>query len=145
MSLQHTHKINFRSQPLRASLLVLLMLCMLISCPIKRELHSILLKDAPVESNPTAHQQVKKHGPAFQASVAVACVKTVQTLLEEMEIPSFQKLDLKSPLLFLAFTLASFYLLLVGSSGKSPLRHSFSGGSLAGKIPLFLRHRQLII
>jgi hypothetical protein len=146
MSIYQTYKNNFSSQPLRAGMLALLMLCLLISCPVKKELKSILLGGAPVESSSAAHQPVKSEGAVFQASGAEACLQACRTILKEMQAASFlQQLDLKNPLLFLAFTLASLYLLLAAAGGQSLLHNSFAGEALAAKIPLFLRHRQLII
>lgn len=80
------------------------------------------------------------------AAWELPCIKTVQSILDEVETNSlFQQFDLKNPILFLSLSLAALFLTVVAGTGKSRLAHAFSGGVLTAKIPLFLRHRQLVI
>jgi hypothetical protein len=147
MTVQSTPKCRISQQPFRALALLFLMLCLLISCPLKRELKSVLTQDVPAEHPASAAQQAR-HAIASitPANLELACAKTVHSILDEVETSTlFQHFDFKSPVLFLALSLAALYLLAVASSANAPLYNAFSGGVLTAKVPLFLRHRQLVI
>ena len=67
-------------------------------------------------------------------------------MLDEVETSAlFRHFDFKNPILFLALSLAALFLTVVADTGKTRLTHAASGGVLTAKIPLFLRHRQLVI
>lgn len=147
MSTPSTPKSGNLQQPFRAAALLFLMVCLLISCPLKRELRSMLLEPAPTGHPVSAAQQPK---PAVAnlspAENLLACAQTVHSMLEEAELSSlFRHFDFKNPVLWLAVSLAALYLLAIAGSSKATLSHAFSGGGLTAKVPLFLRHRQLII
>jgi hypothetical protein len=147
MSLQSTPNYRISQQPFRALALLFLMLCLLISCPLKRELKSVLTQDVPAEHPASAAQQAR-HAMASitAANLELACAKTVHSILDEVETSSlFQHFDFKNPILFLALSLAALFLIVVDGKGKIRLPNAFSGGVLTAKTPLFLRHRQLVI
>jgi len=133
--------------PFRAAGLLFLMLCLMISCPVKRELKSIFMADVPVSGSSSISQFPKQiTNSSGETDFEIACAKTGQSLLDEAKInPLFQKFSFQNPFFFLAFTLAGLYLLLTGSGTTPRLLNAFSGNALAPKTPLFLRHRQLLI
>lgn len=147
MSIRSTPTFRNHLQAFRAGALLFLMLCLLISCPLKRELKSILLEDAPAGQPVSVAQQPK----AAVANLSPAenlldCARTVLSILEEVEPGSlFQHFDFKNPVFWLAVSLAALYLVALAGSGKSLLPIACCGGALTAKVPLFLRHRQLII
>jgi hypothetical protein len=147
MSLQSTPNYRISQQPLRALALLFLMLCLLISCPLKRELRSVFTPGTSTESLASGPQLPKlSNRNLTPAGWELPCNKTVQSILDEVETSSlFQHFDFKRPVLFLALSLAALYLLAVASSANAPLYNAFSGGVLTAKVPLFLRHRQLVI
>jgi hypothetical protein len=147
MTNQSTPTFSKTRRPFRALFMLFLMLCLLMSCPLKRELKSAFLPDVPGHNAASADQQLRqvKHtiSPAEQK---LACAQTVHAILDEVETSAFfQHFEFKNPVLFLALSLAALYLLVVASTGNTTLPHAFSGGVLTAKIPLFLRHRQLVI
>lgn len=134
-------------QLFRASALLFIMLCLLVSCPVKRELKALLL---PQTALPGKALPQSAQGPInsllASSELAPDCAVLVKNLLEEAEnvalgLQSF----LTVPVLWLAFTLASFYLLLAPAAGKVLLQNAFAGTALAAGLPLFLRYRQLVI
>jgi hypothetical protein len=147
MSVQSTPKYRNHRQPFRALALLFLMLSVLISCPLKRELKSFLVADVPVESPASAAQHPKQIITHIApADFELACAKTVHSILDEVE-PRFlfQDFDFTNPILFLAVSLAALYLSLVAGRGKTGFPNAYPAGALTSKVPLFLRHRQLVI
>ena len=147
MTIPATLKIGNYQHPFRALALLFLMLCLLVSCPLKRELKSVFTPGTATENLASGPQLSKLSTRTLTpAEWELPCIKTVQYMLDEVETSSlFQHFDFKNPILFLALSLAALYLLVVASSANAPLHHAFSGGVLTAKIPLFLRHRQLVI
>ena len=147
MTNQSTPKFRKTQHPFRALFMLFLMLCLLMSCPLKRELKSAFLPDVPGHNAAAAGKQLRQVKQAITlAELELACAQTVHAILDEVETSAFfQHFDFKNPVLFLALSLAALYLLAVASTGKTTLHHAFSGGVLTAKIPLFLRHRQLVI
>jgi hypothetical protein len=144
MSVQPTPKYRNHQQPFRALTLLFLMLCLLISCPLKRELRSVLLPEVPVEH--PAPKSKATIANIIPADLEVACAKTIHSLLNEVE-PRFlfQDFDFNNPVLFLAVSLAALYLSLIAGRGKTGFPNAYPAGALTAKVPLFLRHRQLVI
>ncbi|MGV3641511.1 MAG: hypothetical protein ACO1NZ_13380 [Adhaeribacter sp.] len=131
----------------RASVLLFIMLCLLVSCPVKRELKALLLPDTALAGK-AFPQSAQGPGSSLLASAEVAtdCAVLVKNLLEEAEnVALGQQSLLTTPVLLLAFTLASLYLLLAAPARKVLLQNAFAGSALAAGLPLFLRYRQLVI
>jgi hypothetical protein len=147
MQNQYTYKNSHKSLPLRATALLFLTLCLLISCPLKRELKAAFLQHVPVGNQSAATQFPKQMvGNVSPADFELACTKVVHSILDEVETNSFfQQFDFKNPAVFLVISLAGLYLLLLAARGNKTFPHAFPGGILAAKIPLFLRYRQLVI
>ena len=144
---QYTSKNSHNSLPFRAAALLFLTLCLLISCPLKRELKAAFLGQVPAGNQSAAAQFPKQiTGHVSAADFELACTKVVHSILDEVETNSFfQKFDFKNPAVFLVISLAGLYLLLLAARGNKTFLHTFPGGILAAKLPLFLRYRQLVI
>ncbi|KAA5547848.1 hypothetical protein [Adhaeribacter rhizoryzae] len=147
MQNQYSFKNSYKSRPFRAAALLFLTLCLLISCPIKRELKAIFSLPVPAGSHSAATQFPRQiTGNVSAANFELACTKMVHSILDKVETSSFfRNFDFKNPALFLIISLAGLYLLLLAAKGNKILLPTFSGGILAAKIPLFLRYRQLVI
>ena len=147
MQNRYTHKNSHKSLPIRAAALLFLTLCLLISCPIKRELKAAFLQQVPASNQSAAAQFPKQMvGNVSAADFELACTRVVHSILDEVETTSlFQHFDFKNPAVFLVISLAGLYLLLVATTGNKTFHNAFYGGTLAAKIPLFLRYRQLVI
>ncbi|GEO03997.1 hypothetical protein AAE02nite_16610 [Adhaeribacter aerolatus] len=147
MQNQYTLKNSLKSFPIRAAALLFLTLCLLISCPLKRELKTAFLGHAPTGNQSAAAQfpkQITNNVSAYDFELT--CTKVVHSFLDEVETNSFfQKFDFKNPAVFLVISLAGLYLLLLAARGNKNIPHTFPVGFLAAKIPLFLRYRQLVI
>ena len=144
---QSTRKISQLNQPFRAGVLLFLILCLLISCPVKRELKASFFQPVPAGSpsapSPYPQQMV---GHVSSADFELACTKVVHSILDEVDPNTFfQQFDLKSPAVYLALSLAGLYLLFLAATGNKTFHNAFPGGTMAAKIPLFLRYRQLVI
>ncbi|MGV3589797.1 MAG: hypothetical protein ACO1OF_22510 [Adhaeribacter sp.] len=147
MQNQYSFKNSYKSRPFRAVALLFLTLCLLISCPIKRELKAIFLPPIPAGSHSVAAQFPRQiTGNISATNFELACTKMVHAILDEVETRSFfRNFDFKNPAVFLIISLAGLYLLLLAAKGNKILLPAFPGGILAAKIPLFLQYRQLVI
>jgi hypothetical protein len=147
MYYQSTHRISQFNQRLRAGVLLFLTLCLLISCPLKRELRATF-----AQPNPPVNQAAPSHYPKEVVSnfsstdFESICTKVVHSILDEVDPASFfQKYNFENPAVSFAIALAGFYLLLLASRSTSILHYTFPSDILAAKVPLFLRNRQLVI
>lgn len=134
-------------QLFRASALLFIMLCLLVSCPVKRELKALLLPGSSLAGK-ALPQAIQGPSASLLASAEVGrdCAVLVKNLLEEAENAALgQQFPFAAPVLWLALSLASLYLLLAPAARKVSLQNAFDGAALAAGIPLFLRHRQLVI
>ena len=147
MSVPSTPKFRNHQSPFRALALLFLMLCLLVSCPLKRELKSVFSPGTATENLAAGPQLPKLSNRNLSpAAWELSCIKTVHSILNEVETRFlFQGFDFKNPLLFLALALAALYLSLIAGRDKTGFPNAFPGGVLPAKVPLFLRHRQLII
>lgn len=127
--------------------LAVLMLCLLLSCPLKQELKSALSKRAPVENSTASQKKTKNLGYAFdQTTATLTCSMAVYSILADTEVnPLLENLGVKNPFFLLAASLASLYLLLLTERGRKVIPPDFSGNFLAGNTALFLRLRKLLI
>ena len=135
------------TQLLRATALLFVLLCLLISCPVKRELKALLLPASAGTQTGIPQPAMPAAAPLQLAEqAALTCALQVENLLEEAGNATLgQQVSLNAPLLWLAVSLASLYLMLAAPARKVLLQHAFAGAALAASIPLFLRYRQLVI
>lgn len=131
----------------RSMFLAFLMLCLLLSCPLKQELKRALSKNAPVENSTASQKKDRSLVYAFdQTSATVACSMAVYSILADTEVnPLLENLAVKNPFFLLAASLASVYLLLITERGRKVIPPAFSGNFLSGNTALFLRLRKLLI
>lgn len=147
MALLFTPKTGNPKASLRALALLFLTLCLLVSCPLKRELRAAFL-EGEWTAHPAAAVQQARHTLNYElpADLEQVCAKAVQAILDEAAVQALsEQFNFNNPVLFLAISLAGLYVLLAGATGKTTLHNAFPGGVLAAKIPLFLRYRQLVI
>lgn len=134
-------------QLFRATALLFVLLCVLISCPVKRELRALLLPVSAAAQTGIPQPALPPAAPLQLAEeAALSCAVQLENLLEEAENAALgQQVAVVAPLLWLAVTLASLYLMLASPARKVFLRHAFAGAAQAAGVPLFLRYRQLVI
>ncbi|MDO1449272.1 hypothetical protein Q0590_23545 [Rhodocytophaga aerolata] len=131
----------------RSMFLAVLMLCLLLSCPLKQELKRAFSKSAPVENGTASQKKAKSLVYDFdQKATTVACSMAVYSILADTELnPLLKNFAVKNPFFLLAASLASVYLLLITERGRKVIPPAFSGNFLAGNTALFLRLRKLLI
>lgn len=127
-----------------ASVFVLLLLCMLISCPLKRELRAWMGIPSVEHTVPKQAALLSNLPQSFQ-SITDNC-RAEFAVLDHIELGSVQaQVLLQNPLaFFLALALPGLLFLLYGS-GETASYTKYCGFPLQTSIPLFLRLRKIIV
>lgn len=145
MAVHKQHSIYSSANRARLSAgFLFLLICVLLSCPLKRELR-IMLGAAPVAHKMPQQATVPERSTTLLRQLSPDCSSEL-ALLDHLDLGSLQaEVLLKSPLAFVfALTFPAILLLLLHRKGPGSYGRHESFSHLLS-IPLFLRLRRIIV